>query len=103
MAGPTLTSDPTSKTPGIGRSAYSYTVVRMLRQCRYVMGDDHPPLDRRPLQNSGVVRSGEPSVLDADDVEVGFPAKQSPDDVAVEILVCRESQHGRGSLLTAPS
>ena len=94
MAGPTLASDPTSKTPGIG-SAYSYTVVRMLRQRRYVMGDDHPPLDRRPLQNSGVVRSGEPGVLDADDVEVGFPAKQSPDDVAVEVLVCRESQHRR--------
>ena len=93
MAVPTLASDPTSKTPGIG-SAYSYTVVRMLRQRRYVMGDDHPPLDRRPLQNSGVVRSGESSVLDADDVEVEFPAKQSPDDVAVEVLVCRESQHG---------
>ena len=59
------------------------------------MGDDHPPLDCRPLQNSKVVRCGEPGVLDADDVEVGLPTKQSPDDVAVEVLVCRESQHGR--------
>ena len=72
------------------RSACGYTVVRVLRQRRDVMCDDHPPLDRRPLQNSGVVRSGEPRVLDADDVEVGFPAKQSADDVAVEVLVCRE-------------
>ena len=41
------------------------------------------------------LRAGEPGILDAHDVEVGFPAKQSSDDVAVEVLVCRESQHGR--------
>jgi hypothetical protein len=39
----------------------------VLRQRRNVMGDDHPALDRRPLQNSGVVCSGEPDVLDADE------------------------------------
>lgn len=57
------------------------------------MGDDHPPLDRRPLQNSGVVCSGEPDVLDADDVEIGFTADQAPNYVAIEVLVRRESQH----------
>ena len=66
------------------------------------MGDDHPSLDRRPLQNSGVVRASEPSVLDADDVDVGFPAKQSPDDVAVEVLVSRDIAAPEGSVLAAP-
>jgi len=92
MADPTLAPDTTSKTPGIGRPAATRSYACFVK-CRNVMGDDHPPLDRRPLQNSEVVCSGEPDVLDADDVEVGLPAEQSSNYVAVEVLVRRESQH----------
>ena len=89
MAGPTLASDPTSKTPGIGRPAATRSYACFVSvETSWVMTTR--PWTAAHLQNSGVVRSGEPRVLDADDVEVGFPAKQSADDVAVEVLVCRE-------------
>ena len=92
MAGPTPASGPTSKTPGIGRPAAtrSYACFVSVETSWVMTTRPWTAAHSRTVGSSG---SGEPGVLDADDVEVGFPAKQSPDDVAVEVLVCRESQH----------
>ena len=50
------------------------------------------------LGGSEIIRPGQSNFLDAHDVEVRPLAEQPADDVAVEVLVSCQPQHGEGAI-----
>src|SRR5436309_861901 len=64
------------------------------------MRQQHAPLAGGPLQDLGVTRLHEAYILHADQVEFGVSAKQAADNVAVEVLVTDQAEHGL--LLSGP-
>lgn len=85
----------TAKTPGIGRAAA--TLERVFRKGRNVVRDDNSSLVRSPFQNRRVIRTREPRILDANDVDLRIASKDAAHDVAVEVLVSCKTQHGTGT------
>jgi hypothetical protein len=45
-------------------------------------------------QNVGIIRTAKANILHADNVEVRLTQQQAAHDVAIEIFVSQESQHG---------
>ena len=68
------------------------TLVRVLAHRRNVVRDYHPP-GGRPSQDHWIIRPRQVYVLNTDDVNVRFPPNQPANDIVVEVLVGRKSQH----------
>ena len=58
------------------------------------MGEEDAPFPGRPGQDDWVGRCCETDILNADDLKFGQAAEQPADDVAVEVLVTDQFDHG---------
>ena len=81
----------TSNTPGIASPARtrSYACLVIV----VTSWEQHASLFRGPSEDRAIVSSGQASVLESHEIEVGPAAKQAPNDPVVEVLVRGETQH----------
>src|SRR5207302_1048563 len=69
----------------------------MDRKHLLVNRNDNATLLGGPLQDHGVRRVAQADVLDPHEVQAGLAPAQSRDDVAMNVLVSQQSEHGRRS------
>ncbi len=72
------------------------SVIGIPEQGIDVVGEENPLFARCPIQDGGIVCTGQAGLLNRADIDVRLATQLRPDQVRVEVFVSRESNHAGG-------
>jgi hypothetical protein len=78
----------------------SHSLIGMIRHGGAIVGQDNAVVFGGPGENIGIVRARQSYVLHANEIEARLTQQQAAHDVAVEVLIRKQPQHGRSSRLS---